>query len=79
MAKVRISTTVDEALLERARRFHGQGTDASLLEAALTSLLREHRSAEVDQAYQSAYRESPADLVDEWGSLSDFLNAAARQ
>lgn len=79
MTKARISTTVDKDLLERARRLLGQGTDASLLEAALTSLLREHRSAEVDRAYQRAYRDSPADSVDEWGSLSDFLNAAARK
>lgn len=79
MAKVRISTTVDGALLDQARQRIGEGTDASLVDAALRSFLREHRSAEIDRAYAEAFQEAPADTSDEWGSLSDFLDAAARR
>lgn len=79
MAKVRISTTVDANLLDRARQSHGPGTDASLLEAALKALVREHRSADVDRAYADAYREKPADVADDWGSLTGFLDAAAKR
>ena len=61
MAKVRVSTTVDAALLDRAREVHGTGTDASLLEAALTALVDARRRAEVDAAYERGYsRELPA-------------------
>lgn len=78
MAKVRISTTVDADLLARARGVHAGRTDASMLEAALQALLREHREGEVDRAYLEAYRDSPVDTRDEWGDLSSFLDAAAR-
>lgn len=78
MARVRVSTTVDDALLASARAVHGGGTDASLLEAALEALLREHRSAEVDEAYARAYAETPEGTPDEWGDLSTFLDAARR-
>lgn len=78
MAKVRVSTTVDATLLERARSLHAGPTDASMLEAALEALLREHRESEVDRAYLEAYRRIPVDVRDEWGDLSTFLDAAAR-
>lgn len=79
MAKVRVSTTVDADLLERARAVHGAATDASLVEASLQALLRSHRAAEIDEAYLRAYREAPADLPDEWGDLGSFLDEAARR
>ena len=77
MTKVRVSTTVEVELLERARAAHAGPTDASLLEAALEALLREHRAGEVDRAYLDAYRAQPMDTRDEWGDLATFLDAAA--
>lgn len=78
MAKVRVSTTVDDELLRRARAAHGAQTDASLLEAALEALLREHRSAEIDAEYAAAYERHPVGEPDAWGDLSTFLDAARR-
>lgn len=79
MPKVRISTTVDADLLARARRAHGGTTDASVVEAALEALLREHRESEIDQAYERAFREHPEDTPDDWGDLESFLDEAARR
>lgn len=79
MPKVRVSTTVDEELLLRARDLKRGSTDASLVEAALEALLREHRSAEIDKAYLDAYRRIPVDTPDEWGNLSAFLDEAAKR
>ena len=79
MAKVRVSTTVDADLLARARETHAGRTDASLVEAALKALLRQHRSAEIDAAYRRAYRDAPVDEPDEWGDLAAFVDAAARR
>ena len=80
MAKVRVSTTVDSELLDRARVVHGAGTDASLLEAALTALLAAHRRAEVDAAYDLAYppgAEPGPDLEpDAWGDLAAWRERA---
>lgn len=76
MGKVRVSTTVDSVLLDRARTAHGETTDASLLEAALTALLDAHRRAEVDAAYERAYPSGqPASTdagaePDAWGDLA---------
>ena len=78
MAKVRVSTTVDADLLARARALSTGTTDASLLEAALTALLREHREAEIDRDYLQAYRDQPVETRDEWGDLTSFLDAAAK-
>lgn len=79
MAKIRVSTTVDADLLARAREIHSGRTDASLLEAALEALLHQHRSAEIDAAYLSAYRDTPVDEPDGWGDLATFADAAARR
>ena len=76
MARVRISTTVDEHLLADARRTRGGVTDAALIDEALGALLARHRAAEVDAAY-SAYDEHPLDEADEWGDLASFREAAA--
>lgn len=77
MARDRVSTTVDSELLARARALAEGGTDASLIDAALTALLAAHRSAEMDAAYAAAYDEHPLDEADEWGDLASFREAAA--
>lgn len=78
MTRVRVSTTVDSDLLEQARRLGVGRTDASMVEAALEALLREHRSARIDGAYAEAFARVPAQTRDDWGHLDDFLDAAAR-
>ena len=77
MARVRVSTTVDEGLLAKAREVRAGVKDATLLDEALGALLRWHRSAEIDAAYR-AYDNHPLDEPDEWGDLASFREAAAR-
>ena len=76
MARTRLSTTVDGALLEAARRLRSGSTDAALMDEALAALLARHRSAEVDASY-AAYDEHPLDEPDEWGDLATFRRAVA--
>jgi antitoxin MazE5 len=76
MSRVRVSTTVDGALLESARRLRSKLTDAALLDEALEALLARHRAAEIDVSY-AAYDEHPIDEPDEWGDLASFREAAA--
>jgi hypothetical protein len=73
--RVRVSTTVDQELLESARRLRSPLTDAALIDEALASLLAQHRRLEIDAAY-SAYDEQPLDQHDEWGDLASFRSAA---
>jgi hypothetical protein len=76
MTRVRVSTTVDSELLERARKVHtGTTTDAGLLDEALRALLARHRAVEIDLAY-AAYDDHPLDEADEWGDLASFRDAA---
>lgn len=75
MARVRISTTVDEALINEARRTRAGSTDASLIDAALAALLARTRAAEIDAAYE-AYDHSPLEADDAWGDLASFRTAA---
>lgn len=75
MTRQRLSTTVDGALLTRARRLRAWRNDASLLDAALEALVGAHRAAEVDDAYR-AYESHPLDEPDEWGDLASFRAAA---
>jgi hypothetical protein len=77
MARTRLSTTVDRALLEDARKAHAGTTDAELIDEALTALLARYRAAEIDEAYGAAYREHPIDEPDDWGDLATFRDAAA--
>jgi hypothetical protein len=77
MARTRISTTVDEQLLRQARGLREHGTDASLIDEALTALLARHRSREIDAGY-GAYDDHPLDEPDEWGDLASFRQAAGR-
>jgi hypothetical protein len=76
MARTRLSTTVDAALLENARSARSGVSDAVLIDEALTALLARHRAAEVDASY-AAYDEHPLDEPDEWGDLASFRRAAA--
>lgn len=76
MARTRVSTTVDDALLSAARSLTAPSSDAALLDQALAALLSQHRSAEVDRAY-AVYDEHPLDEPDEWGDLASFRAAAA--
>jgi hypothetical protein len=76
MTRVRVSTTVDETLLRRARGLYAEQTDAALLDEALHALLARHRAAEIDAGY-AAYDKHPLDEPDAWGDLASFRDAAA--
>lgn len=75
MPRVRVSTTVDEGLLEEARRLRADTNDAGLIDEALAALLAQHRVAAIDAAY-GAYDAHPFDQQDEWGDLASFREAA---
>jgi hypothetical protein len=76
MSRVRVSTTVDQQLLDDARRINGDQPDSALLDAALRSFLLGHRAAELDAQYD-AYDAEPLDAPDEWGDLASFRVATA--
>jgi hypothetical protein len=76
MSRVRVSTTVDENLLDDARRILRGRSDAVVIDEALRSLLLRHRSAELDAEY-AAYDTHPLAEPDEWGDLASFRAAAA--
>ena len=75
MARVRVSTTVDEQLLARARQARSELTDSALIDEALGALLARNRAAEIDAAY-AAYDRFPLAAEDEWGDLASFRRAA---
>ena len=75
MSRERVSTTVDSELLASARGLRAWPNDASLLDAALGSLVIDYRAAEIDASYK-AYDDHPMDEVDEWGDLGSFVEAA---
>ena len=75
MARVRISTTVDEELLATARQTRSGVNDAALIDEALGALLARNRKAEIDAAY-AAYDRLPLEVNDEWGDLASFRAAA---
>src|SRR5436190_20743343 len=60
MARVRVSTTVDEQLLATARQTRSGLTDSALIDEALAALLARNRAREVDTAY-AAYDRLPLD------------------
>lgn len=76
MARIRVSTTVDESLLDSARRLRSDLNDAALLDEALGALVARHRAAEIDAGY-ALYDDHPLDESDEWGDLASFREAAA--
>jgi hypothetical protein len=75
MARVRVSTTVDEQLLADARRARSELADSALIDEALAALVARNRAVEIDAAY-AAYDNSPLDASDEWGDLDSFRRAA---
>jgi hypothetical protein len=75
MTRRRVSTTVDEGLLNEARRARSGVNDATLFDEALMALIGRHRAARYDDAY-AAYDEHPLDQPDEWGDLASFRAAA---
>ncbi len=75
MTRVRISTTVDSALLESARQTHAGLPDSALVDQALAALLARRRSAEIDAAY-AAYDTHPLEEPDAWGDLASFRASA---
>jgi hypothetical protein len=79
MAKRRVSTTVDEDLLARARALDPAGTDASMLEQALRALIERNRRAQVDAAYVTAFAEHPLEEPDDWGDLASFGEAVSQR
>jgi hypothetical protein len=76
MPRIRVSTTVDSALLERARRARSGLRDAALIDEALEALIARHRAAAVDASY-AAYDRRPLEEPDEWGDLASFRDRAA--
>jgi post-segregation antitoxin (ccd killing protein) len=75
MPRVRVSTTVDEQLLTRARQARSELADSALIDEALAALLARNRAAEIEAAY-AAYDRLPLDTSDEWGDLASFRAAA---
>ena len=75
MARVRVSTTVDEQLLVKARAARSDLADSALMDEALAALLARHRAVELDAAY-AAYDRVPLETGDEWGDLASFRTAA---
>jgi hypothetical protein len=75
MARVRISTTVDQQLLAAARGTRSGVNDAALIDEALDALLARNRATKIDAAY-AAYDRLPLDAPDEWGDLASFRLAA---
>ncbi|MHB8319567.1 MAG: hypothetical protein ACYDEP_10135 [Acidimicrobiales bacterium] len=76
MTRVRISTTVDQELLDQAREVEAGRPDSAVVDDALAALLARNRGAEVDAAYAS-YDDHPLDENDEWGDLASFRVSAA--
>jgi hypothetical protein len=75
MARVRVSTTVDQDLLTSARQARSELPDSALIDEALAAFLARHRTVEIDAAYE-AYDRAPLDGADEWGDLASFRTAA---
>lgn len=76
MTRVRVSTTVDESLIEQARQLRSGLNDAALMDEALGALVAQHRAVEIDAMY-AAYDDRPLDEADEWGDLASFRAAAS--
>lgn len=77
MARVRVSTTVDQQTLTTARQLRQGVNDAVLLDEALAALIARHRAAQIDAEY-AAYDEHPLDEPDAWGDLASWSDAAGR-
>ena len=78
MARIRVNTTVDGQLLEKARGVRAGLNDAALIDEALGALLARYKAAEIDASYV-AYDDQPLDAPDEWGDLKSFDESATSQ
>lgn len=76
MARTRLSTTLDAALLDGARQLRAGSSDAALIDEALQALLASHPTGEIGAGY-AAYRRHPLDEPDAWGDLASFRRVAA--
>lgn len=76
MARVRVSTTVDEELPAKARQLRKGVKDAALFDEALRELVARQLRAEIDASYE-AYDRHPIREPDAWGYLASFREAAA--
>ena len=76
MSRIRLSTTVNSELLQKARGLRTDSTDAALVDEALRAVLAEHRAAEVDASYEASDTQ-PLGEPDEWGDLASWRAAAA--
>jgi hypothetical protein len=76
MTRMRVSTTVDADLLDRARLAHGGTTDAALFDSAMRAFLAARRAAEIDASYER-YVSMPMETADEWGDLEAFRRSLA--
>ncbi len=74
MSRTRISTTVDDSLMARARSLEAWPSVARMVDAALEALVHRYRQTEIDASYE-AYDRIPMDEPDAWGSLTDFHEA----
>lgn len=74
MSRQRVSTTVDDGLLDQARHLEPWPNDAAMLDAALEALVARYRAVVIDAAYE-AYDRHPLDEPDEWGDLASFHEA----
>ncbi|MDE0700946.1 MAG: antitoxin MazE5 [Acidimicrobiaceae bacterium] len=72
MARIRVSTTVSDTLLEQARSSLPELNDAALLDRALAALCADHRNARIDRSYQ-VFDDLPLSTEDGWGDLESFL------
>lgn len=77
MARTRITTTVDETILNKARSLNDGVNDATLIDQALNALIASNRTSEIDKTH-SAYDEYPIDTEDDWVNLQSFREAAAK-
>ncbi len=77
MSRTKLSTTVDDELLRRARRALPSRTDAALLDEALAALLRQQRLAEKIDASCVIYERHPLAEADAWGDLESFREVAS--
>jgi len=77
MGRTRISTTVNQDILEKARSLNVGLNDAALIDLALHALVSNFRASEIDAEY-SAYDSSPVDSEDDWGNLYSFREAAGK-
>ena len=74
MTRVRLSTTVDGDLLEQVRQLDTDKNDATLVDEAMTALLRSRRRAEIDTQFE-VYDRLPLSTPDAWGDLESWLDA----